>query len=553
MSTARVRSDHGLKAERDRFVAFSFASADLMVEVDLTNRIHFAHGALNALTGRNQIKGLSLLELVMDGDRGLVRTSLKGLGEGCRLDPVTVRFATESGAVYPLMMSACRLKERKDRIYITLALRPIGALPSSVFSELPERDETTGLLTKSSFEARARSLLANAPEDDPLKLTLIGLNGVEDLRGRLDGAADSAMMTDVSAALRSRSAGGDSAAHLGDGRFGLVHKSLMDSGDLMQEMEEITRSADPLGDGLSVALSSVDLATGILSEEDAARALSYSIGRFVEDPKFTIDSIADGLSQMLSTTVARIRRLRERIGTEKVAINYQPIVHLGTKRLHHYEALSKLDIGPSTHDTIIFAEQTGLVEDFDLAMCQSVLDLMDEIRTSLGPNSRRRAPKIAVNLSARSLQSDIFAGSLMRILEATISPEQLIMFEVTETAQVVDLERLSNVLRDLKERRVELCLDDFGAGTATFTTLRNLDIDYVKIDGSYVQDLVNNPRDKVFVRTIAAMCKDLEIATVAEWVEDEEQAKLLTDMGVEFAQGYLFGRPTAQIETPVGR
>ena len=114
------------------------------------------------------------------------------------------------------------------------------------------------------------------------------------------------------------------------------------------------------------------------------------------------------------------------------------------------------------------------------------------------------------------------------------------MFEITESARILDLEHANEVIQDLRKRGFHVCLDDFGAGEAAFDYLRELDVDFVKIDGKYVKDAASNSRDKAFLIAMSGLCHDLGITTIAEGIENEEILDFLRGCGITYGQGYVF-------------
>ncbi|MFZ0693682.1 MAG: EAL domain-containing protein, partial [Alphaproteobacteria bacterium] len=103
------------------------------------------------------------------------------------------------------------------------------------------------------------------------------------------------------------------------------------------------------------------------------------------------------------------------------------------------------------------------------------------------------------------------------------------------------------IIQSLRRTGFPVCLDDFGAGESAFHYLRALDVDMVKIDGSYVRDALAEPKDRYFLKSIAGLCNDLGISTIAEMIEQEKTIELLRSCNVKFGQGYLFGRPSLDI------
>ena len=120
--------------------------------------------------------------------------------------------------------------------------------------------------------------------------------------------------------------------------------------------------------------------------------------------------------------------------------------------------------------------------------------------------------------------------------------------EVTETTMISQLRIASEKLARLRRQGFKVALDDFGAGYTSFRHLRSLNVDLVKIDGSFVRDLPTNEDNQLFVRTLIQLAKGIGLKTVAEWVENEEEAEMLRREGIDFLQGWHFGKP--DIEPP---
>jgi EAL domain-containing protein (putative c-di-GMP-specific phosphodiesterase class I) len=133
--------------------------------------------------------------------------------------------------------------------------------------------------------------------------------------------------------------------------------------------------------------------------------------------------------------------------------------------------------------------------------------------------------------------------SLLALLEKSRVPASKLLFEITESAQIVDLETVRRFVVELRRLGHSVCLDDFGAGAASFSYLQALPVDYVKIDGAYVGRLCESPRDRAIIKGMTSMCRDLGIHTIAEMIEREAQLDALLELGVELGQGYLFGQP----------
>src|SRR5262249_37678626 len=104
-----------------------------------------------------------------------------------------------------------------------------------------------------------------------------------------------------------------------------------------------------------------------------------------------------------------------------------------------------------------------------------------------------------------------------------------------------------NLVSRLRQRGFRVCLDDFGAGSSSFHYLNSFPVDFVKIDGKYVKNAIDSPRDRAFLKAMAQLCHDLDTATIAEMIETDAQAQLMRDLGVGYGQGYLFGKPAPEM------
>ena len=121
------------------------------------------------------------------------------------------------------------------------------------------------------------------------------------------------------------------------------------------------------------------------------------------------------------------------------------------------------------------------------------------------------------------------------------------MFEITESARIEDLGEANRFIQGLRQAGHEVCLDDFGAGSAALRYLHALEIDVVKIDGQYVRSAMETPRNQAFLKAVAGLCHDLGIATIAEMIEDEPCAQMLRECRVRYGQGYMYGKPAFDV------
>lgn len=219
-------------------------------------------------------------------------------------------------------------------------------------------------------------------------------------------------------------------------------------------------------------------------------------------------------------------------------LHFQPIMHIASGEIRHYEALLRLQgadgklIPPGLF--IDVAESTGLIRRIDRWVIDSVVDF-----------TARQNPcvKIALNLSSRSFDDDVAFETMRDALARHELPGERLLLEITETAALANFTSALRIMARFRGLGCAFGLDDFGVGYSSFQYLKELPVDFVKIDGSFIKGLTFDPDDVVFVRALNDAVKGFGKATVAEFVEDEATLEILRQIGVDYAQGYLIGRP----------
>ena len=535
-----------LRSDRDRFVAFAFAAADALVELDDEGNISYAVGAIHRLSGRpaDQLLGTPFRDVVVGEDARLIRAAFATAETQSRFGPINIRLKGSSGKPQTVALFGSYLPGRKNRLFLALSSHRIA--PVTSVSENVERDSQTGLLAKDSFaEVALEALKGGAAQEKPYLMSLLKVDGLDEFQQRLDKQHADDFLADISVHLQVHSVNGESAGRLTGNQFGLVHDASLDIVALEQSIVDRAQNVDPTGEGLAIETSTVFLEDDQVTDEDNARALLYTINKFSEQHgDFTISALSQGYKMMLDDTRDRITQFKKTIDAGKFDVVFQPIVDLKTRVVHHSEALVRFhddEAGGSPFEAITFAEDVGVIGDFDLAMCRKVIDKIHRAK------DRGDTLNIAVNLSGRSLESPGFVRALQSLLASFDGIREQLMFEITESAKITDLETTNKIIHDLRSKGHHVCLDDFGAGASAFQYLRALDIDFVKIDGVYVREALVKPNGKPFLRAIATLCSDLGIETIGEMVEDEPVARFLLESGVRYGQGFLFGKPAVGV------
>jgi EAL domain-containing protein (putative c-di-GMP-specific phosphodiesterase class I) len=531
---------------KNRYVAFAFARGDVLLEIDREGAIVFATGTVRGLLGvdADALIGKPLGTLVASDAAPALATVLNA-AKASRRTQVDIVLQAGTRRITG-NLAGCPLPEESG-YYLSFSAQlaaPRAAADSASRVPIePPRDVATGLLNRDALTQQAERLLAAAPPGaPPPKLTLVDVSGVGSVMDKLPPDKRRAVQRELGDTLKKYSVANDSAAVLGDDKFGLVHDAGLDPAQIQRGVADVIKRAAPAASNVAVVLSSLALERGDLTQNDTAKALVYAVNRFVDSNpgEFTMASLKDVLGKELDTAMTKMADFRRFIDEGGFRLFFQPIVALGDRVPHHQEALTRLPDGSSPWSTVTFAEEIGLISDLDYSVAQRVLALLDQ-----QPN----ALDVAMNLSGRSLENPAFVSVMMELLARYPSLRHRLLIEVTESSRIKNLEKVGKVIQSFRSAGHRVCIDDFGAGSAALQYLRYLNADVIKIDGLYVREIDKNPNDRTLVKAIQYLCDELKCESVAEMIEGEPQAGLLREIGVEFGQGYLYGKPSDQFLT----
>ncbi|WP_370271285.1 putative bifunctional diguanylate cyclase/phosphodiesterase [Guyparkeria sp. SCN-R1] len=222
---------------------------------------------------------------------------------------------------------------------------------------------------------------------------------------------------------------------------------------------------------------------------------------------------------------------------KRIVPYFQPILATGPDRIEAVEVLSRIDLG----DTIM-----GASEFIEIAEKMGVIDRIDYImieKTLAEVSASGFDGMVFINLSPRALVLSEFIPTVRKIVEEAGVEKSRIVFELTERDTVKNIQLLEKFVQELRLEGFKFAIDDFGSGFSSFHYLKHFPIDFLKIEGDFVLNLLEDSRDRAFVRLIAELSRELKIHTVAEFVESEEVLEQVRALGIDYAQGFLIGRP----------
>ena len=533
-----------LKDQRDRFLAFAFASADILIETDAKNySVLFSIGAVKGLTANNDsLNGTDFLDIFAKRDHPLIKALKNRYRPGQRFGPVLVNLKESldqlgNAQSRTALLSGMILPTLPDNIYFALSKAQPGLMANA--EKARESIQNEMVAADKFADAAMKALEESEVSGTKLGMTFIDLPGSENFKQRIGAEQWSSLNENISGILRAFAADGKTAAMLDNGRYGVVHDANVSPDQIRQELEYAAAESDPDSIGLKASAQTVDISEEGLNPHEMAKAMVYTINKFASKAgNFDITSLKSGFEDFLGTNAKAITDYKTIINQQRFELKYQPIVDLSTGDVAYYEVLVRFEAGQSPFQAIEFIEDVGLSPELDLAICGRAINYLIY-------QNKNKDLKLSVNLSGVSVQDKKFIAKLRYKLEPHLKTNiaKQIIFEITESSEIKDLDQVNEFIKALQDDGFKVALDDFGAGAASFQYLQKLHVDAIKIDGQYIKTLLESKRDQSMIRNLVRMCQDLDIKVVGEFVETKEIATMLKSMGVDYGQGYYFAKP----------
>jgi diguanylate cyclase (GGDEF)-like protein/PAS domain S-box-containing protein len=412
-------------------------------------------------------------------------------------------------------------------------------------------DPLTGLANRQLLTDRlGQSLGRSARSGHGVAVFYLDLDGFKEVNDQLGHGAGDMVLVTVGERLRATVRPGDTVARIGGDEFVVLAESMEGSSEALMIGERIRLAVcDPVrcASGQDVTVTtSIGIAVGgtgatperLLHDADAAL---YRAKRLGKDRCELFDAALQAQSiKRLGTELL----LRQALEHGDLVLHYQPVIELATGRTVSIEALLRLVrptgelVGPQ--EFLAVAEETGLIVTIGAGVLDGALRAMREWRAAVGDHCPAR---VSVNMSARQLTYAGLVGQVVHVLStAGASPREL-SIEVSESALRNPTEATIAALRDLRAMGIAVGLDDFGAGPASLMSLRELPVDFVKIDHQLIEGLDVDEGDAAIVRAIIELARSLGLVAVAEGVERHAQVERLRELGCDCVQGFLFAAP----------
>jgi diguanylate cyclase (GGDEF)-like protein/PAS domain S-box-containing protein len=564
--TERKRAEQAIFAEKERAQVTLQSIGDAVISTDAEGRIEYINPVAETLTAwplaeaRGQPIG-AVLKLVDELTREPIENSLSGaLGRAERGPPADhAVLVTRGGQEVAIQESAAPICDRSGRVIgavvvfhdVTSERRLKRAL-----SWQASHDALTGLINRREFDNRLHAALLSAQRGEgAYALLYIDLDQFKVVNDTCGHQAGDRLLRDVTGVLQTRVRASDTIARLGGDEFGVLLEgcTLEQATRIAEGIRQAIRDfrfvwgSNTLSVGASIGIVQIradteNVAT-IMSAADIACYAAKDAGR----NRLHVYE-ADGVSHRHREMhwVARVTRAAE---DNRLALFFQPIMPLAATTEHrgfHELTVRLLDdsgalVPPG--EFIPAAERYNVMSVIDRWVVSQAIELLRERQRLQQP-----LPLLAVNLSGTSLNEQSFVEFVLAsVVEPAIAAA--LCFEITETAAVTSLSNARYLMSELKARGCRFALDDFGTGVSSFVYLKTLPVDFLKIDGQFINHVAQDPINRSMVEAIGKVGRALGIATIAECVENEAVLKELQRIGVDFAQGFHLAhpRPIAQL------
>jgi diguanylate cyclase (GGDEF)-like protein/PAS domain S-box-containing protein len=414
-------------------------------------------------------------------------------------------------------------------------------------------DALTGLINRREFEQRVNEALEHARrEGSRHALCYLDLDQFKVVNDTCGHIAGDELLKQLTVKLRTELREADTLARLGGDEFGVllegcsVDNAVEPAEQLRRIVEDFRFAWDDKSFRVGVSIGLVPLTpesgslSDILSAADSACYVAKDQGRnrvhvFQPDDK----EMAERHGQM-----QWVQRIQHVLENNRFRLYFQPIARMnaGHSAGAHGEILLRiLDdsgelVGPGTF--IPSAERYYLMPSIDRWVVEKTFALL-----GLGRILSKRIHTCCINLSGQSLSDERFLDYIVSEISGTGVDAGMLCFEITETSVIANLSNASRFISTLREMGCQFALDDFGSGLSSFGYLKNLPVDYLKLDGSFVKNMVRDRIDREMVRAINQIGHGMGIETIAEFVEDEPTLLAARDIGIDYVQGFAVAEP----------
>ncbi len=559
---------------RPRAMVTLDAMGESVITVDADGRIDYVNHAAEALLGQrfDQVMGKTFAEvatLVDESDRHSLGDPVrKALTTGGRvtMGRRAVLVPQDASAERSVEISVTPLRmDSKEIVGLVLVLHDTSELRGLTrqMTYQASHDALTGLVNRREFEHRLQEALDSAQSGDiGHALCYLDLDRFKAVNDTCGHTAGDNMLREVAALIKEAVRDSDTAARIGGDEFALLlsgcplEKARQIADDVVRSVADYRFVWKDKIFSIGVSIGLVEIGRGVGSLEDimsSADSACY-VAKKQGGLHVHVYSAREEATARHSGDTMWLQRLQGALRDNKFELYYQPIVHTrsGSQTGPSMEVFVRLEAqhgqpAPPSGEFIRAAERYRLMPHVDRWVVQAVLAALGRGGLRLQPERR-----VAINISGQTLGDAEFLEFVVDCFDHTGASPMDICFEVTESSVVANLDHAHRFIAVLHGMGCEFALDDFGSGLSSFSTLKTLPMDYLKIDGSFIKNLGVDSVNQAMVAAMIELSRSLKFRIVAEQVEDQGALDAVIAMGIDFVQGFVIGRPLPLPMLPSG-
>jgi len=555
----RHAAEEALYREKEQAQVTLSSIADGVISTDIIGQINYINPAALKLTGyeEEELLGQRIDRVITIESERPVLPVFECIETGRQVDSLEGDTLIDKKGQQRVIHQVATPRHNTigDTIGAVLILRDVSKSHrlANRLSWQATHDELTSLVNRREFERRLEKVIETAREEGSEHcLCFMDLDKFKVVNDTCGHAAGDELLRQLADIFRTRIRGADTLARLGGDEFAII-LSECELGPAVNVAENIRAAVEDFRFGwqdqsfqvgVSIGLVLVDRNSPDLDEvfkaADSACYAAKDAGRnrvHIYSPDDVEISNRQGEAHWLV-------RIQNALDENRFELHYQPILPIADDSDPvHYEILIRMQseegelIPPGAF--ISSAERYQLMSKIDLWVIERLFSWIEA-------HWDHRAPAVfAINLSGQSLADESLLYRVKQLIDEHAIAAEHICFEITETAAISNLSQAQLFMDELRDLGCRFALDDFGSGLSSFAYLKSLRVDYLKIDGAFVKDMVEDDIDRAMVESIHNIGSVLKLRTIAEFVEDDAILQALRELGVDFAQGYGIARPRA--------
>jgi diguanylate cyclase (GGDEF)-like protein/PAS domain S-box-containing protein len=559
---------------RPRAMVTLDAMGESVITVDAEGRIDYINHAAEVLLSQpfDQVMGKAFSEvasLVDEADRRSLGDPVrKALTTGGRvtMGRRAVLVPAGVGPERSVEISVTPLRfEGKEILGLVLVMHDTSELRGLTrqMTYQASHDALTGLVNRREFERRLQEAMDSAQTGNVgHALCYLDLDRFKAVNDTCGHTAGDNMLREVASLIKEAVRDSDTVGRIGGDEFALLlvgcplEKARQIADDVVRSVNDYRFVWKDKIFNIGVSIGLVEIGAGGAAIEDIMNSADSAcyVAKKQGGLHVHVYSAREEASARHSGEIHWLQRLQGALRDDKFELYYQPIVHARANGMRGpaLEVFVRLtgeqgQAGAPTADFIRAAERYRLMPHIDRWVVQRVLSALGRGGMKLPPGR-----SVAINIAGQTLGDSDFLEFVVECFDHTGANPGDICFEVTESSVVANLDHAQRFIAVLHGMGCEFALDDFGSGLSSFSTLRTLPMDYLKIDGSFIHNLAGDSVNQAMVAAMIELSRSLNFRVVAEQVEDQLSLDTVTGMGIDFVQGFVIGRPQPLSMVPNG-